>query len=105
MLKFGPYTKVNAQVAVARVTAALGDDGCTVSVKISVDEAALSENDRLLLQASRRKRQSDLPPGGVDEALSFLSWFQLGEQLQVFHVEIDGADAAQADRVSQELQG
>jgi hypothetical protein len=103
MLKFGPYTKMTAQVAVARLKAALGDTGCAVSVRISVDEAGLSQNDRLLLQASRGERKNGLPPGGVDEALSFLSWFQLGEQLQVFHVEVDGEDAGQAERLRQEL--
>lgn len=103
MIKFGPYVKVEAQVAVARLKAALGDGGCGVTVRISVDEAALSQNDRLLLQASRGERKNDLPPGGVDEALSFLSWFQLGEQLKVFHVEVEGEDAGQAERLRQEL--
>lgn len=105
MIKFGPYVKVEAQVAVARIRAALGDDACGVSVRIGVDEAALSPNDRLLAQASRGQRDTSLPPGGVDEALSFLSWFQLGEQLKVFYVEVEGANPAQAGRISQEFGG
>lgn len=105
MIKFGPYSKVEAQVAVARISAALGDGACDVLVRIGVDEATLSPNDRLLAQASRGQRDTSLPPGGVDEALSFLSWFQLGEQLKVFLVTVEGADDAQAERVRQELGG
>jgi len=103
MIKFGPYVKVEAQVAVARIKAALGDGACGVAVRIGVDEDSLSPNDRVLAQAARGRRDASLPPGGVEEALSFLSWFQLGEKLKVFHVEVDGADAAQIERLRQEL--
>jgi len=105
MIKFGPYTKVDAQVAVARLKAALGEAACGVAVQLCVDESALSPNDRLLLRAARGAPDKSLPPGGVDEALSFLSWFQLGEQLKVFHVEVRGADAAQAETLRRELEG
>lgn len=105
MIRFGPYVKVEAQVAVARIRAALGQGACGVAVRIGLDETALSPNDRLLAQAARGERDASLPPGGVDEALSFLSWFQLGERLKVFHVEVEGADEAQAGRLRQELGG
>lgn len=103
MIKFGPYAKVEAQVAVARIKASLGDAACGVIVRIAVDEDSLSPNDRMLTEAARGRRDESLPVGGVDEALSFLSWFQLGETLKVFHVEVEGADAAQADRLRAEL--
>ncbi|MGA0604022.1 hypothetical protein ACO2Q3_25180 [Caulobacter sp. KR2-114] len=92
-------------MAVARIRASIGDEAAA-TVCIRVDEDSLSENDRLLLRASRgaTDKANPPPPGEVDDALAFLSWFQLGEQLKVFHIEVAGADAALADRIHRELQ-
>jgi hypothetical protein len=105
MLTFGPYTKTRAQVAVAQIKALCGTNHTAVTVRIVVDEASLSANDKILLRGSRGKTDPTLPPGGVDEALSFLSWFQLGESLSVFEVEVEGADAALAERIRRDVEG
>ncbi|MBS0409937.1 MAG: hypothetical protein JSR86_08490 [Proteobacteria bacterium] len=103
MLKFGPFDKIHAQVVVAQIRALCDEDDDSVRVLIDVDEASLSENDRLLLRAS--KGETTPPPvlGAVDEALAFLSWFQLGEGLKVFDVRVEGAQPELAARIAERL--
>jgi hypothetical protein len=105
MLKFGPYDKVHAQVVVAQVRSLCAEDDDRVSVRIHVDEDQLSENDRLLLRAARGETPPPPARGGVDEALAFLSWFQLGDTLKVFQVLVDGADADLAARIANRVAG
>jgi hypothetical protein len=100
MLKFGPFDTIHAQVAVAQIRALCDEDDESVRVHIHVDEDKLSENDRLLLRASRGETAPPAPRGHVDEALAFLSWFQLGETLKVFEVRVEGADPDLAARIA-----
>ncbi len=44
-----------------------------------------------------------LTEDSVEDALSFLSWFQLGETLKIFQVEVDGADAELEARIVAEV--
>ena len=103
MLKLGPYEKTRAQVAVAQIKALVNEDTAGVVVRIAVDEAGLSANDRLLWRASKGEAPTGLTEGSVEEALSFLSWFQLGETLKIFQVEVDGADVELEARIVAEV--
>ncbi len=103
MLKLGPYEKTRAQVAVAQIKALVNEDTAGLAVRIAVDEAGLSANDRLLWRASKGAAPTGLTEGGVEDALAFLSWFQLGETLKIFQVEVDGADAELEARIVAEV--
>ncbi len=103
MLKLGPFEKARAQVAVAQIKALVNEDTEGLTVRIAVDEAGLSANDRLLWRASKGDAPTGLTEGDVEDALSFLSWFQLGETLKIFEVEVDGADAELEARIVAEV--
>ena len=94
---------MRAQVAVAQIRALVTEDTEGLTVRIAVDEAGLSANDRLLWRASKGDAPKGLTEDTVEDALSFLSWFQLGETLKIFQVEVDGADAALEARIVAEV--
>ena len=103
MLKLGPFEKTRAQVAVAQIRALVNEDTGGLTVRIAVDETGLSANDRLLWRASKGDAPMGLTEDSVEDALSFLSWFQLGETLKIFQVEVDGADAELEARIVAEV--